>query len=167
MFRNKTCKRYKEIDNAITCDGLLKKDNTQIIKKPTDNQIVLMKSETVKYRYKNTGNQEDRQVDSHADRQPDKERAARQAAGTPVVDTRRLAGRHVGRRMSRRQEARQAAGDLREGRQAGIKSDRKTGRRTGSKRIGMTSIKTGSTKGRHGFMATVWQANIYTKNILT
>ena len=28
MFRNKTCKQYKEVDNAITCDGLLKKDNT-------------------------------------------------------------------------------------------------------------------------------------------
>ncbi len=28
MFRNKTCKQYKEINNAITCDGLLKTDNT-------------------------------------------------------------------------------------------------------------------------------------------
>ncbi len=46
MFRNKTCKLYKEINNAITCDGLLKKDKTQIRKKPTghppnkDNQLV-------------------------------------------------------------------------------------------------------------------------------
>ncbi len=28
MFRNKTCKQYKEINNAITCDGLLKNGNT-------------------------------------------------------------------------------------------------------------------------------------------
>ncbi len=33
MFRNKTCKQYKEINNAITCDGLLKKDNNTNHKK--------------------------------------------------------------------------------------------------------------------------------------
>ncbi len=46
-----------------------------------------MKTETVNSRYKNTGSQEDRQVGIPADRQADKERAARQAAGMPAVDT--------------------------------------------------------------------------------
>ncbi len=63
--------------------------------------------------------------------------------------------------MSRRLEARQAAGDLRKGRQAGIKSSRKTDRQIGDKQLGMTSMQTQSTKGRHGFIATVFQANSY------
>jgi len=102
MFKNKTNKQYKEVNNAITCDELLKKDNTSKKKKPTDNQIALMKSETVKkvQEYRQLGRQAGSQSRRQAGRQGESSKTGRRHAG---ID------RQAGSQTSR-QEDEQTAG---------------------------------------------------------